>query len=178
MSDGLRPVPLAVGLGATVLAVGLGAVGVAVVPDDARNLLLIAVAVVAGSFALLALLVHSLEGDERPRLPDTDSRTATIPGDEVDTALSAGRDGKAIRDRLQSVALSVLERRGLTRSAAEQQLAEGTWTEDGRAAAVLSRGEIRPSLRARIEGWLSGVRPFHRWVGAVTTELLAREDDR
>ncbi|MFC7075147.1 DUF7269 family protein [Haloarcula halophila] len=176
--SGLRPVPLAIGLGATVIAVGLGAVGVAVVPDDARNLLLIAVAVVAGSFALLALLVHSLEGDERPGLPDTDSRTATVPGDEVDAALSAGRDGKAIRDRLQSVALSVLERRGLTRSAAEQQLAEGTWTDDPRAAAVLSRDEIRPSLRARIEGLLSGVRPFHRWIGAATTELLAREEER
>jgi hypothetical protein len=178
MTATLRPLPLAIGLGATIVGVGLAAVGAAVVPSNTRNLLLVAVAVVAGGVALLGLLVHSLEGDERPGLPDTDSRAATVPGDAVDDALAAGQDSTAIRDRVATVAVSVLERRGLTRSAAEQQLADGSWTGDPRAAALLSPDDVGPSLRARIEGWLSGVRPFHRWVGAATTELLDREDER
>lgn len=174
----LRPVPLAVGLGATVLGLGLAAAGVTLVPDSSRGLLLAAVAVVAAAVAILALLIHGLEGDERPRLPDTDSRTATVPGDEVDAALSAGRDSRAIRERVRTVGVAVLERRGLTRENAQRQLDDGSWTDEPRAAALLSAAEPVPSLRARLEGLLSGVSPFHRWVGVATTELLDRDRGR
>ncbi|MBX0296003.1 DUF7269 family protein [Haloarcula nitratireducens] len=171
----LRPFPLAVGAGATALAVGLVAAGEPALPSGTvSDLPLIAVSVIAGAVAVLAFLVRSLDGERGPRLPDTDSQHAAVPGDDLDTAMAAGRGRETVRDRVRAVGVSVLEREGRSRDDARATLEDGSWTDDGDARALLDGTPI--SALARLSGWLTGSRPFRRRVAHATAELLRRDE--
>ncbi|WP_135303560.1 DUF7269 family protein [Haloarcula amylovorans] len=171
----LRPFPVAVGAGATALAVGLIAVGEPTLPSGTvSDLPLLAVSVVAGAVALLAFLVRSLDGERGPRLPDTDSQHAAVPGDDLDAAMAAGTGRDAIRDRVEAVSVSVLEREGRSRDDAKAALEDGSWTDDDDARALLDGTPI--SALTRLSGWLTGSRPFRRRVAHATAELLQRDE--
>ena len=173
----LRRAPLALGLAATAIGVGLAALGAPLLPAGAvSDLPILAAAVFAGGVALLALLVRSLDGERGVALPDTDSQYVTVPGDDIDEALRAGAGQEAIRRRVEGVAVTVLERDGLSPDEATDALRSGAWT-DSEPARELFDG-TPTSLRARLSGWLSGVAPFQRRVAHATAELRRRDEER
>nr|WP_254283158.1 hypothetical protein [Halomicroarcula limicola] len=151
------------------------AVGEPALPSGTiSDLPLIAVSVVAGAVAVLAFLVRSLDGERGPRLPDTDSRHAAVPGDDLDAAMAAGKGRDAIRERVTAAGVAVLEREGLSRDDARAALESGSWTEDGDARSLFDGTPI--SALARLSGWLTGSRPFRRRVAHATAELLRRDE--
>jgi len=173
----LRRVPLALGLVATAIGVSLAALGAPLLPAGAvSDLPILAVAVFAGGVALLALLVRSLDSDRGVALPDTDSQYVTVPGDDVDEALGAGAGQEAIRQRVEGVGVTVLQRDGLSPEAAKTALRSGTWTDREQARKLFDGTPI--SLRARLSGWLSGVHPLQRRVAHATAELRQRDEER
>ena len=139
-------------LGVVAVVVGLVATaGLVAVPLP--SFLVPAVGVVAVLVALLAVR-RSLAPSDAPVLPTPERRhAATVPGDEFDELLAAasrhGRiggasDRDAIRDRLERVAVEVLTRYdGDTPERARRRLAEGSWTDDPRAAAFFG-SEVDP----------------------------------
>ncbi|MDS0220170.1 hypothetical protein NDI54_02270 [Haloarcula sp. S1AR25-5A] len=173
----LRRVPLALGLVATALGMALAVVGAPLLPAGAvSDLPILAVAVFAGGVAVLALLVRSLDGERGVALPDTDSQYVTVPGDDIDEALAAGAGQEAIRRRVEGVAVTVLQRDGLSPDEAKDALRSGVWTDRKPARELFDGTPI--SLRARLSGWLSGVHPFQRRVAHATAELRQRDEER
>ncbi|EMA34177.1 DUF7269 family protein [Haloarcula japonica] len=173
----LRRVPLALGLVATAIGVGLAAIGAPLLPAGAvSDLPILAAAVFAGGVALLALLVRSLDSDRGMALPDTDSQYVTVPGDDIDEALSAGAGQEAIRKRVEGVAVTVLQRNGLSPDEATDALRSGAWADREPARELFDGTPI--SLRARLSGWLSGIHPFQRRVAHATAELRRRDEER
>ena len=140
-------------VGAAAVAVGLvAAVGVVAVPLP--SMLVPVVGLVAVLVAARAARA-GLGPTDAPVLPAPERRhAATVPGDEFDETLaSASRHGRiggvtdrdAVRDRLRTVAVEVLTRYdGDTPERARRRLAEGTWTDDPRAAAFFG-SEVDPS---------------------------------
>ena len=159
-----------------VVAVGVALVlwglAVASVPGFAGGVtltpeLLGAVAVVAlvGGAAAVRARLRS-DGTERD-LPTPESIVAfSTPGEGFDEELvalaSSGRmqgasERRAIRDRLDELAVAVLVRQGANEQAARERLAEGTWTDDPYAAAFFA--EARASdvpLEERLRAAFSG----------------------
>ncbi|MFB6222671.1 MAG: hypothetical protein ABEH86_03230 [Haloarcula sp.] len=173
----VRPVPLAVGLVATAAGFVLAAIGAPLLPSGAvSDLPVLAVAVFAGGVAILALLVRSLDRERGLRLPDTDSQYVTVPGDNVDEALQAGTGQEAIRRRVEGVAVTVLEREGLSPDDAKAALRSGAWTDSEPARELFDGTSV--SLRARLSGWLSGVTPLQQRVAHATAELRQRDEER
>jgi hypothetical protein len=108
-----------------------------------------------GVVAALALLgggaaIHARLGVDKTDidLPTPEStRAQPTPGREFDDDIAAlapsGRMGganerRAVRDRLDELAVAVLVREGDSEQAAREQLAEGTWTDDPYAAAFFA----------------------------------------
>lgn len=103
------------------------------------------VALLGGGVAVRARLTA---GDSRIELPTPERRQSyATPGDEFDRRLASltprgrrkgMRERRAVRDRLDEVALSVLVRDSDSEARARERLARGTWTDDPHAAAFFA----------------------------------------
>lgn len=103
------------------------------------------VALLAGGLAVYARLTAD---DARSEMPTPERRrTHPTPGDEFDRQLASltprGRrqgasERRAVRDRLDEVAVSVLVRDGDSEAVARERLLDGTWTDDPYAAAFFA----------------------------------------
>ena len=156
---------LGLGFGLVLVAGGLA---VAAVPGLAGGIgfgsaALTAVGLGALVLAVRAIRVRLTTTDRRPELPSPERRRPhPTPGDGFDGRLAAlgsrgrlrgARDRRAVRERLEGVAIRVLVRDGLSEAAAREALARGTWTDDPHAAAFFAEASatdvpIEDRLRA------------------------------
>lgn len=122
--------------------------------------------------------------DSQMELPTPErKRTHSTPGDEFDrqlTSLSArGRmrgagERRAIRDRLDELAISVLVRDGDNEATARERLARGTWTDDPYAAAFFAEERASEvSLEDRLRAAFSS-EPNSRKRARHAVDALAR----
>ncbi|WP_256684583.1 DUF7269 family protein [Halococcus qingdaonensis] len=160
---------LAVAVGVALVLWGLA---VASVPEFAGGVTLttellgaVAVVALAGGAVAVRSRLQSDRAERNLATPESADEFST-PGEEFDEELAAlapnGRmrgasERRAIRDRLDELALRVLIRQGISEQAAREQLAEGTWTDDPYAAAFFA--EARASdvpLEERLRAAFSG----------------------
>lgn len=160
LSGGVRGGLLLVGLAVFVLAVLVvfSPTVAAMVPAEALVAVLgsdyvvvAVVGIVAVAFAAVVLLVVAASGVDEAELPVVESiESAPHPGQAIDRSV-AGRGGiPADRvERLTEAAVQTLVRAGhCSRTTAERQVAEGTWTSDRAAAALLSADEVATDRRS------------------------------
>lgn len=179
-------------------AVGVATVaaGVAVllVPGLAESVGLSSTDAVVTALAVLALVqgigavASRVRGRRRAAsLPEVEKRLpAPVPGDEFDAELAAlpGRGPEerdrvraSTRERLESVAVRVLARRGLDESTARRHLRAGTWTADEPAAAFfLPPAERELALGARIRTALGAEHAFQRRARRTAAAIAAHAD--
>lgn len=177
-------------LGSVLVALGLAAVFVPglVSGFDPSPKLLTGVALIAllgGVAAVGARLKTSDSEIERPT-PERKQSHLT-PGDEFDEQLASltargrregMRERRAVRDRLDDVALSVLVRDGISEGTARKRLTEGTWTDDPYAAAFFAEERATDvSLEDRFRVAFSG-EPNSRKRARHAIAALARIADR
>jgi len=104
-------------------------------------------------------------------------------GREVDRALGIDSDDHSAsdvsamrrdaRNRVRAIAVDVVaDYENCGREAAARRIADGTWTDDRRAAAFLAGADHAP-LGVRIRDWASGER-FERWATRAVAEIEAR----
>ena len=137
-------------LGVSLVLVGLG---VAFAPGLAGGLapdsqLLVAVAVIALVLGGAAVRTRLTATGGRIELPTPERpRSQPTPGDGFDRQLASlsppgrrrgARERRAVRDRLDELAVSVLVRDGDSERVARERLARGTWTDDPHAAAFFA----------------------------------------
>jgi hypothetical protein len=103
------------------------------------------VALLAGGLAVRARFTAS--NTQKELSTPERKRTHPTPGDEFDSQLASltprgrrqgARERRAVRDRLDEVAISVLVRDGDSEAVAREQLTRGTWTDDPHAAAFFA----------------------------------------
>lgn len=115
---------------------------------DPSSKLLTGVALVALLGGVAAVGARLGTSDSGMGLPTPERKQSHLtPVDEFDQQLASlsargrregMRDRRAVRDRLDKVALSVLVRDGISEGTARERLAEGTWTDDPYAAAFFA----------------------------------------
>ena len=120
-------------------------------------------ALIAGGMAVRARLRATNRETETPT-PERRQSFAT-PGDEFDRQLAAlvsrrrlrgAREHRAVRDRLDELAISVLVRAGDSETVARDRLARGTWTDDPYAAAFFAKASATDiPLEARLRAAFS-----------------------
>ncbi len=131
--------------------------------------------------------------DEGALVTDAPERTAAdhpLSGEGLADAIeAAGRaaresgsveDGLAeVRPALRSALVAALVRGGSDRAAVERALADGSWTDDRAAAAVLDDGVIPPDrpLRRRVDAWLFPERAVVRRTGRAVQAVAEAADD-
>lgn len=137
-------------LGVTLVVAGLAAVFVPGVAGgiETNPTSLTAVGLVALLGGGLAVRARLTTTDRRYELPTPErQRTHPTPGDEFDRKLETlasrgrmrgARERRAVRDRLDELAVAVLVRNGDSEAVARERLAEGTWTDDPHAAAFFA----------------------------------------
>lgn len=134
-------------------ALVVGGFAVVFVPEiasstGANSMYLTAIALVAllgGGMVVYARLTAS---DSRIELPTPERKHIySTPGDEFDRQLASltprgrrkgMRERRAVRDRLDEIAISVLVRDGDSEARARERLVDGTWTDDPHAAAFFA----------------------------------------
>ncbi|SFR88083.1 hypothetical protein SAMN05216559_0443 [Halomicrobium zhouii] len=176
--------PLAVGVLATFAGLGLVVTG-GPAPSPGPRTLPFAMAVLAGgAIAALSVLVRSAEGPTTEPLPDPGTTAnARIPGERVDERLAgvSWREGETraeLADRIERAAVATLVRtEGWTPAEARERLRDGTWTDDERAAALLSDGEDQPSVSDHVRALATGETPFQRRADHAVAELHRRVVD-
>lgn len=84
---------------------------------------------------------------------------------------------RRVRETLEEAAVTAVARsEGISRAAAAERVADGSWTDSPRAAVLLGdAGVATVPLRHRIVDWLYG-NPFERRVNAAVVEIAARAD--
>ncbi|WP_135825238.1 DUF7269 family protein [Halorussus ruber] len=81
---------------------------------------------------------------------------------------------RTARKRIREIAVSVVAAdENVSEEAAAERIADGSWTDDPRAAALVGGHHLAP-LRTRIRDWASGER-FERWATRALAEIEARE---
>ena len=153
-----RRLALLAGLGALVLALlALVAPGLLALPFD--RILVGVVGVVALLLALRAVRARLFGRRSEAETPDPERPVATpAPGEAFEDALAAfvdedgGYPRARLRNGLRTAAVAVRSRYGTDdEAAAERAVADGSWTDDDRAAAFLREGEgPTPPLAARL----------------------------
>ena len=154
--------------------------------DTARPVVSLAALVVGALGLLFVLRLPSLGSDDETL--DIEDAAPVHCGDplghEIDEALDTYSEDhewdriksrRLVRERLTAAVVYVLaETEGCSESAARQQVARGTWTDDPVAAAFLADdGEVLLPLRTRLEEWLQGEQ-FARHARAVVEALSER----
>jgi hypothetical protein len=95
---------------------------------------------------------------------------------ELEPGESSNRPARerTARQRIRRIAISVVAAdENVSEAAAAERIADGTWTDDPRAAALVGGHHLAP-LRTRIRDWASGER-FERWATHALAEIEARE---
>ncbi|WP_157971643.1 DUF7269 family protein, partial [Halorussus litoreus] len=102
---------------------------------------------------------------------EVDRALGTDPDDHsADDVAAMRRDA---RNRVRTIAVDVVaDFENCDRATAARLIADGTWTDDRRAAAFLA-GVDRAPLGVRIRDWASGER-FERWASRAVAEIEAR----
>ncbi|WP_049995960.1 DUF7269 family protein [Halococcus sediminicola] len=131
------------------------------------------------------------DGDD-PDLPTPETKRATpTPGagfDEQLAALASGdrmrgaRERRAVRDRLDELAVAVLVRKGDGESDAREALAAGTWTDDPYAAAFFAEARasdvpLEERLRTAFSAEPNGRRRARHAADALA-DIATRERER
>lgn len=159
-----RGLGVAVGVGC-VLA-GLSVVLAPSLAVEVTSNVLTVIGVLAGLAGIAAVYERVTTNERRVEPPTPEHRRSfQVPGETFDQQLATlgprnrGRSAsneRAVRDRLDGLAVAVLVRDGDTEAAAREHLAEGTWTDDPHAAAFFA--EARASdvpLEARLRAAFS-----------------------
>lgn len=131
--------------------------------------------------------------DEGALVADAPERTASdhpLSGeglaDAIEAAGSAARESGRVEDGLAEVRPALREALvdalvvgGWDGAAVERALADGTWTDDRAAAAVLDGGVVPPDrpLRRRVEAWLFPERAVVRRTGRAVQAVAEAADD-
>jgi hypothetical protein len=181
-------------LGVVLVAVGLVAV---FVPGFARGFgtspkLLTVVGGIALLGAVAAVSARLRTDDAEGERPTPERKQShPTPGDEFDEQLASltprGRrqgagERRAVRDRLDTVAVSVLVRDGVSEAVARERLAEGTWTDDPYAAAFFAEERATDApLEERLRAAFSSepnMRKRARHAVSALTRIADRERKR
>lgn len=176
-----------VGLGLGVVLVVVGSVILFVptlAPDiDPSSGTLTAVGLVTLFLGGLAVRARLLVTDRRAAIPVPERRYAPpVPGDGFDGRLEAfasrGRlrgasERRVVRTRLETTAVAVLVRNGLSEGDAHDRLARGTWTDDPHAAAFFAEARasdvpLEDRLRAAFSSEPSGRRRARHAIDALS----------
>lgn len=180
----VRRLPLAVGALAMLAGGVLAVTGEPTLSPGSRTLPFALAVLVGGTVAALSVLVRSTEGPETEPLPEPgSSANARIPGERVDQRLAGAswREGEtraALADRIERTAVTTLARtERWTPAEARERLRDGTWTDDERAAALLSDGDDPPSVGDHVRALATGESPFQRRADRAMAELHDRVDD-
>ena len=153
----------------------------------ASDALLVGLGVVALLYGLLAFAERRREGPGRAETPDVEIATPPeLAGTDIGTALEGvpGVEGvrrgvvPSLRGELRKAATVFLTRyRGLDSETAWEQVTDGTWTDDPRAAGFLAGGE--PPLRRRLYSLVrSGRRTARDRAAAAVAAVAGVEPDR
>lgn len=165
----LRRVPVVVGALSLAAGVVVAIAGAPSLPAWARTLPFVLAVVAGGVVAALGLLVRSAEGPETEPLPDpSEGANARVPGAAVDRTLAGvswreSTERAALADRVERVAVATLTAEtGCSPATAREQIADGSWTDDDRAAALLADGRSSPGLDDHLLALVTGETPFQR----------------
>lgn len=127
----------------------------------------------------------ALVGDAPERTASDPPVSGTELAERIDAAGAAARNADAVeeglsevRPALRAVLTDVLRRDGLSETEVETALAEGTWTDDREAAAVLDPAVDPPArtLRERFYVWLYPERIVRRQAGLAVRAIAERAD--
>lgn len=175
------------------IALGAFALGVVLIgsPSTARAVplgdgVVRAIGVVAVASGVLVLARRRDVEMETASVPDIEQpQSLPVPGEDVDDLFGEpwavsdvraenSRQGE-LRRRLTEIAVPlVAEAHDCTSEEAMELLADGTWTDDPRAAAFFCRGLPDWAPRSvRLRTVLSGTDPVYRWARHATDELWA-----
>lgn len=115
---------------------------------------------------------HDLSGERLAGVVETAGETARADG-----TVDAGLD--VVRPPLREALLDALVQGGADREAAKRSLADGTWTDDGVAAAVLDERVDHPgwALLERFEAWLFPERVVRREVKRAVQAVATTADE-
>jgi hypothetical protein len=186
-----RPVALAAAVGAAIVGLTMAFVpslGAAVATPDVVTTAVGALAIVAGVVRANAWLGH----DSEETVPAERERGVpnAVPGDDTDRLLrtapaigSNARDQRLVhlREDLRETAVDVLVAyRGYEREAAEDAVADGTWTDDRYAAEFFGTPQgSGDSIRESLAGSVYGENPFAKRArhAAAAIESMTRGDE-
>lgn len=140
--------------------------------------------VVVVGFAALAAAGAALlgrTGTERSTPSPAPTRSAPRPGAEFDQfversgLLSARGDGDAVRERLCTLAVRIIEHEtGCTRREARRRVRDGAWTDDRSVAAFLRDPPGRPGVGVVFAAALRRQRPTRYLARRAARELIDR----
>lgn len=180
----VRRLPLAVGVLAMLAGLVLVVSGGPARSPGPRTLPFAVAVLVGGAIAVISVLARSAEGPTTEPLPDPGTTAnARIPGERVDERLAgvSWREGETraeLADRIERTAVATLgQTEGWTPAQARERLRDGTWTDDERAAALLSDGEDPPSVGDHVRALATGETPFQRRADRAVAELHGRVND-
>lgn len=183
-----------VALGCVAVAVALAVLGVSVDVTEA----LVALAAVVGIGGALWQLYRARGSADGPRerattadsvSPEQPRESAALSGTELATLLAQARERarenrdvaaglEVVRPTLRRTLGSALSERGFDDETIRTRMAEGTWTDDPVAAAVLDESVPLPTLplRDRVTVWLFPQRVLGEFVGRAVEAVADRAD--
>jgi len=180
----VRRLPLAVGALALLAGGALGVTGGLDFSTGPPTLPFALAVLAGGAVALVSVLGRSAEGPTTEPMPDPGTNPkARIPGEQLDRRLAdvSWREGETrteLADRIERAAVATLVRsEGWTPADARERLRDGTWTDDERAAALLSDGAAPPSVGDHVRALATGETPFQRRADRAVAALSDRVDD-
>jgi len=152
----------------------------------------VVVGLLLGGAAMLLFLAVRTGGEEAPTWsaaasnPESadDAETAVV-GAEFERRFAAREDASPpwddddIEERIRRLAVDTVEnRRSGTRSDAVAAVENGTWTDDGRAAAYLGDDDVRASLPVRVWDWLATEPRRRRYARHALSEVASVRGER
>lgn len=180
----MRRLPLVAGILALGAGTALALDGGSTLPTVDGTLPFVVAVLVGGAVAVSGLLARTADGPSSEPLPEPGAAaTARVPGGTVDRRLAAlsGRDAEEraeLEARIERAAVATLARTAeCSPEVARDRLAEGTWTDDGRAAALFTDEERSPSLREHLRALATGETPVQRDAARAVAELSRRAGD-
>lgn len=180
----VRRLPLAVGLLALLAGAAMVLGLLPTLPEEARSLPFVVVVLAGALLGAAATFTRAETGPRSEPLPAPErAADAGTPGAAIDRRLarieSDDEARAALEERLEAIAVATITRtEGCSPTEARDRLADGTWTDDERAAAFFATDPPAPAIGDHLRSLATGVTPTRRRATHAIDELHERRGQR